>query len=177
MFTKYLRTALTLMLLSCAAAQEKQDEANGNFVQDYYRGVGNYPKQGSKRHSFRQDWMSSHGRHDLKLSKLEGSHYRQSKKFHSMHPDEKTLDKDEELLRLHKIISALKAEKLSQSVEKVKSWRSSSSSSSSSDDSSSSSSSSFDDGSQEKVQQVADEQIVVNAELEGIARVENEAHM
>mmetsp|Transcript_18241 Transcript_18241/g.45205 ORF Transcript_18241/g.45205 Transcript_18241/m.45205 type:complete len:176 (-) Transcript_18241:93-620(-) len=166
----YLATILYLVLLSLASAHDKRDEAIGDFVQDYDQ-VANFPKS-SKRKGFWQDFQSFQRHLDLKLSKHQGSHYRQSKKFHQRPPEKMTFDHSEELLKLHHIKSAIQEEKLAKSVEKEQSWRSSSSSSFSSDDlSSPSSSSSFGSSSQDEVEQVVEEKITMTAGQEGIARM------
>ncbi|CAJ1948997.1 unnamed protein product [Cylindrotheca closterium] len=138
-----------------------------------------FPKGSKLRHkgSSSKHWSSFQGNQDRKLSQLEASRYHQSKKFYKMHHEAMTFDKSEELLRLHQIKAALQEEKLSNSSNKVKSWRSSSSSSSSSDDPSSlSSSSSFDCHGQEEVQQDVEEDATANvAHQEAVAsRMEKE---
>jgi outer membrane protein TolC len=118
-YTNYLATVLILVLLSWAAAQDKQGEAIGDFFPGLDQ-VASFQKS-SMRTGPWQHWSSFQGHQDPKTSKLEGSHYRQSKKFHKMHHEEMTVDKSEELLRLHQINTALQEEKLSNSANTVKS--------------------------------------------------------
>jgi len=170
MIINYLATIVILIVLSFASAKENQREVS----------VANFPKnwnpKNSKRKNFGLNGMSSHGHHG-KVHKREGNHYhhskkfRQSKKFHNMHPEITGFDKSEELLKLYQIKSALQEEKISKSIDNVSFWRSSSSSSSLDE----SASSSFDDSAQEAVKKVADKKkVTLHAEQEGIARMEKE---